>query len=102
MSEIKTNLEENVEDEPIEIENDQAALDAAAGLEYEEEDGEFTGSFDPRKIRMSSDQLTLDILLNRIRDNRIDLQPDFQRMAGVWDARKKSRLIESLLIRIPL
>lgn len=32
----------------------------------------------------------------------IDLAPDFQRKTGIWDKRRQSWLIESLLIRIPL
>ena len=30
------------------------------------------------------------------------LRPDFQRLAGIWDNTRKSRLIESLLLRIPI
>ncbi|MFE9918534.1 DUF262 domain-containing protein [Micromonospora sp. NPDC005553] len=45
---------------------------------------------------------TVDLLLSRIRTGRVDLQPDFQRQAGIWRATGKSRLIESLLLRIPL
>lgn len=32
----------------------------------------------------------------------MDLTPDFQRQANVWDQKRKSRLIESVLLRIPL
>jgi hypothetical protein len=32
----------------------------------------------------------------------VDLQPDFQRQAGIWKIQARSRLIESLLLRIPL
>ncbi|MFD0395065.1 DUF262 domain-containing protein [Streptomyces nogalater] len=32
----------------------------------------------------------------------IDLAPDFQRKAGIWTDGKQSRLIESLLLRIPI
>ena len=32
----------------------------------------------------------------------MNLQPDFQRNAGIWNAGRQSRLIESLLLRIPL
>jgi hypothetical protein len=32
----------------------------------------------------------------------IDLAPDFQRRAGIWSDRAQSRLIESLLLRIPI
>lgn len=32
----------------------------------------------------------------------MDLSPDFQRNAGIWNLKQKSRLIESLLLRISL
>lgn len=44
----------------------------------------------------------MDLLLNRIRHNEIDLAPDFQRKEGLWKEDARSRLIESILIRIPL
>jgi len=58
--------------------------------------------FDPDKIDVVTRTMTVDLLLSRIRRGTIDLQPDFQRHAGIWTRRAKSRLIESLLLRIPL
>lgn len=58
--------------------------------------------FDPEKIDVVTRNTTVDLLLSRIRTGRVDLQPDFQRQAGIWRAMAKSRLIESLLLRIPL
>src|SRR5579863_36852 len=58
--------------------------------------------FDPDNIDVVTKSMTVDLLLSRTASNMIDLQPDFQRRWGVWDARRKSRLIESLLLRIPL
>jgi hypothetical protein len=46
--------------------------------------------------------MTIDLLLSRIRSKAIDLEPDFQRRRGIWNDRQQSRLIESLLLRIPL
>jgi hypothetical protein len=45
--------------------------------------------------------MSLDTLIKRIKNDEILLSPDFQRNE-VWNLRTKSRLIESLLIRIPL
>lgn len=39
---------------------------------------------------------------SRLEHGEIDLAPDFQRKAGLWDDEAQSRLIESLIIRIPL
>ncbi|MDF0731386.1 DUF262 domain-containing protein [Pseudomonas entomophila] len=58
--------------------------------------------FDPNKIRVKMWTPTVDLVLKRINANEIDLAPDFQRATGVWKDRAQSRLIESLLIRIPL
>ncbi len=58
--------------------------------------------FDPDDIDVITRSMTVDLLLSRTAAGMIDLQPDFQRRWGVWDAKRQSRLIESLLLRIPL
>ncbi|WP_407672411.1 DUF262 domain-containing protein [Parafrankia discariae] len=45
---------------------------------------------------------TVDLLLSRIKHGSIDLEPDFRRRSGIWTEERQSRLIESLLLRIPL
>jgi hypothetical protein len=67
------------------------------------DDGEkIAEPFDPEDIDVVTKSMTVDLLVSRTRSEMIDLQPDFQRRWGVWDARRQSRLIESLLLRIPL
>lgn len=61
-----------------------------------------TDPFDPREIRIETKTLTVDLLVRRIKKNEIDLSPDFQRQAGLWTKGAMSRLIESILVRIPL
>ena len=58
--------------------------------------------FDPKRIRISTRQPTVDQVVERIRREEIDLQPDFQRAGNIWSKPTRSRLIESLLLRIPL
>lgn len=58
--------------------------------------------FDPEKIDVATRSPTVDLLLARIRRGVLDLQPDFQRLAGIWTPQAQSRLIESMLLRIPL
>jgi hypothetical protein len=58
--------------------------------------------FDPTLIRVENRPLTIDLLLSRMREEEIDLAPDFQRKAGIWSNDAQSRLIESMLIKIPL
>ncbi|MER9519378.1 DUF262 domain-containing protein [Mesorhizobium sp. M0614] len=58
--------------------------------------------FDPEAIDVATRTVTVDLLLSRVSNERIDLMPDFQRRVGLWDQKRQSRLIESLLLRIPL
>lgn len=58
--------------------------------------------FDPERIEVGTRSMTVDLLMSRIRSGAIDLAPDFQRRAGIWTDERQSRLIESLLLRIPL
>jgi len=58
--------------------------------------------FDASKIDIIMKPLIMDSLLKRLRHGEIDLTTDFQRKAGLWNIVQKSRLIESLLLKIPL
>ena len=83
----------------------ERALDESVGIEHEPEqelESVEIEPFDPTLIRFEHKQITVDLILNRIEEQEIDLQPDFQREAGIWDNVRKSRLIESMLLRIPL
>lgn len=60
-----------------------------------------TEPFDPTQIRIETKQLSLDSLISRMQNHEIILQPEFQRNE-VWKRAAQSRLIESLLIRIPI
>jgi uncharacterized protein with ParB-like and HNH nuclease domain len=67
-----------------------------------DEDESIIQPFDPEKIRVQTRPMTIDLLLQRIKYEELNLTPDFQRKDGIWNPRTKSRLIESILIRIPL
>lgn len=69
------------------------------GTEYE--DTGITKPFNPTLIDIATKQMSLDTFIKRMREGEINLAPDFQR-SEVWKPTAKSRLIESLLIRIPL
>ncbi|MGH8901266.1 MAG: DUF262 domain-containing protein [Egibacteraceae bacterium] len=74
----------------------------ATGVEAEElEDGEQIQPWDPETIRVNTRQFSLRNILDQIEDHDIELAPDFQRHR-VWNHRQKSRLIESILLQIPL
>ena len=76
-------------------------VDPDSGLEVEREDPEIDKPFNPEKIRVRTTNITVELLVSRIRHNEVDLEPDFQR-SFVWKAERQSRLIESLLLRIPI
>jgi hypothetical protein len=57
--------------------------------------------FDPQQISINSKVIALDTVLRRLKNGSINLTPDFQRKF-VWDDTRKSLLIESLMLRIPL
>lgn len=58
--------------------------------------------FDPDKIKVARETKTISLISTRIDHGEIDLAPEFQRRARIWDAGRKGRLIESILLRIPL
>lgn len=57
--------------------------------------------WDPGKIRITTKSFTLREVVGQIEDDDIDLSPDFQR-EYVWKDRQRTRLIESILLGIPL
>jgi hypothetical protein len=86
-------------DPPVELDSEGRST----GVEREEEDDDrIDAPFDPDRIDVQTRTPTVDLLLSRLRRRALDLEPDFQRMAGIWKERNQSRLIESLLLRIPL
>ena len=70
------------------------------GLESSASTG-WEGEYPLDAVFVRTDQRNVVDIVRRIKDNRYDLSPDFQR-AFVWDIQKQSRLIESCLMRIPL
>jgi Protein of unknown function DUF262 len=75
-----------------------------AGVELEAVDPalEIDRPFDPEKIKVRTENRVVEQIVSRIAHKEIDLAPDFQRLRGVWNLTRQSRLIESLLLRIPL
>lgn len=84
----------------VTVETDLMGEDS--GVELEQPDGEITAPFDPEKIDVQTRTMTVDLLMARLRRKVLDLEPNFQRRAGIWNEGNQSRLIESLLLRIPL
>ncbi len=83
-------LEDTSQDEDFEPELDDPSLEP------------IVNPFDPEDIDVVQRTPNVNLLLSRLRSGRLDLEPDFQRKSGIWNLQRKSRLIESLLLRIPL
>lgn len=69
---------------------------------YAGQTADISKPFDPRKIDIQTKQMILLAIINRLRDSAIDMMTGFQRHSNLWDNTKQSRLIESILIRVPL
>ncbi|TZF99264.1 DUF262 domain-containing protein (plasmid) [Chryseobacterium panacisoli] len=85
------NLDDNV--------NEKELLEIINGVENDEI--EEIQPFDPEKISIDTKTITMEACLRRLEQKTIILNPDFQRNE-VWTDDKKSRLIESLILKIPL
>ncbi|WP_027399605.1 DUF262 domain-containing protein [Anaerovorax odorimutans] len=81
-----------------------------SGVEYtiedNQEDEEEKVPYDPNSIRITQGRFSLKEIVEMITGTDydeaiLDLSPDFQRNF-VWDITRKSRLIESILLKIPL
>ena len=70
-------------------------------LERQGDEDDVVRPWDPTTIRVDPKTYSLRNIIDMIRDNDLELAPDFQRKK-VWGDVQKSRLIESILIRIPL
>lgn len=60
-----------------------------------------TMPYSPEDIRIESRMISVFLLYTWIEIETLDLHPEFQRK-NVWDNHKKSLLIESLMLRIPI
>ena len=80
------------------------SLDRLEGLDAQPADPSaiILEPFNPELINISQDKLPIASIAQRYREKALDLTPDFQRNRGIWSASKKSRLIESILLRIPI
>ncbi|MFC8664143.1 DUF262 domain-containing protein [Streptomyces sp. NPDC057199] len=89
----------------VEIGADGRGTDVELELpDSESEDGtdRITAPYDPSTIEIQTSNPTINLLMSRLSNAMIDLAPDFQRRAGIWSDEQQSRLIESLLLRIPI
>ncbi len=69
--------------------------------DQQEDEGDITGSVDFRDAVVVSHDWTIETIYSQIKKENIDLQPKFQRRAA-WDTIRKSRLIESIIVGMPV
>jgi len=58
--------------------------------------------YDPKLIRVDPKQFSIEYICKLISSKKLDLSPDFQREFVWTEISRKSRLIESLMLRIPI
>ncbi|WP_323916705.1 DUF262 domain-containing protein [Aeromonas caviae] len=71
------------------------------GVESDDEEETILEPFDPDSISIEQKVVPMDTLIRRLRQGSIHLSPSFQR-DEVWDLTRRSRLIESLMLKVPL
>ncbi|MFI3214473.1 MAG: DUF262 domain-containing protein [Eubacteriales bacterium] len=83
--------------------------DEFSGVEHEHSDNAVQKDkqadkkpYDPKKIRIDTRPFSVRYLVDLIEAGEIELSPDFQREFVWTDIKRRSRLIESLMLRVPL
>lgn len=108
-----SNFAWNIDTENVKIINDdvfnenmtnivrQLILSEQVGIEETIDDEHNKDPFNPEEISIDTKPITMETLMRRLQQGTIILNPDFQRNE-VWDSERKSQLIESLLLKIPI
>ena len=75
-------------------------------IEEDKKENEINGyinnPFSTKDIKITPITMALPSLINKLKYDEIDLNPDFQRHGDLWSPTNKSRLIESILLKLPL
>ncbi len=83
-----------------------ADIQQSGGVEYtndsDEDNEEYDNSYAAESIRVDTKPFNISLVYEMIEDGDINLSPDFQRKFVWTDVGAQSRLIESIMLRIPL
>lgn len=79
------------------FENDENQVEKELG----NDDVEIVEPFDPQKINIKIVPLTIGQLVDKLQYEEVKV-PEYQRKSGLWDSKRKSRFIESLMLRLPI
>lgn len=63
---------------------------------------DITAPFDTNKIKVRNAISTIGLIIDDLEISIINLNTDFQRLPNLWNDTKKSRFIESLLLKLPI
>lgn len=99
MEENEIDLELAIKTDTPTTECQEPAFDSEEDPDEEEKETE--NPFNPDEISIDTKVFTLDNIINKLIEGTLNLNPDFQRNE-VWTPVKKSQLIESLMLRIPI
>ena len=90
-----SSIPEESGDDMLEIENQEED-------EIIADNEDIVSPFDPKDIKIIVEPKTIDHLVTRLRYDEINLNTEFQRKGNLWKPDVQSRLIESILLRLPL
>lgn len=85
----------------MKIEENMTEIENSEESEYESENV-ITNPFSTKDIAINNRIVVLPSLVTKLTHDEIDLNPEFQRNEDLWDRKKMSRLIESILLKLPL
>ena len=100
-------MEKSYDDNSLDIKIGKLEAEEA-GVDYEfenienDEEEEKEQPFDAEKIRVDQQMLSVKYMLELMEQDLIELNPGYQRRSVWKDNKKKSLLIESLMLRIPI
>ncbi len=86
---------------PNEFEHNQMDLFGDIEEEFGNENIVIKEPFDPNAINIKIIPFTVGQLIDKLEYDEIKI-PEYQRKAGLWDLKRKSRFIESLILRLPI
>lgn len=88
---MSTEVTDTIQNEEIEIEDTSS-----------EQDKRIAYPFNPNDIEIETPPYTIGYLIDRMEHGEINMNTDFQRKGNLWTEEKQSRLIESILLGLPL
>jgi len=90
-------MNQSMSEDVLELDSDGMEAEDLGDLEETRSD-----PFNPKDVDIQVMPSIMDAIIKRLRNEEIELSPDFQRSADLWKKTIQGRLIESLLINLPI